>query len=74
MSQASTPSQAITDAQIGKLFDHFRPEVRRIGLSGPDFQTLILEKEKDLRLKTRFRKWLQDVVAQATNTIVVVAK
>ena len=71
--QASNPS-TINEEKVGRFLDLLRPEVRGLGISEADFQKHFIEGEKELRIKSRFRELLQQIVAEATNTIVVVAK
>ena len=74
MSTALNPS-TISDEKVGRFFDLLRPEVKdTLTLSDADFQKHFIEGEKELRIKTRFRKLLQEIEAEATNTMVVIAK
>ena len=64
----------ISDAKVGRFFDILRPEVKQtLALSDTDFQRYFIEGEKGLRIKSRFAKLLQEIEAEATNTMVVIA-
>jgi hypothetical protein len=73
MKKVMTPSPRrtkISDEQIGKFFDQLKSEVRKIGLSGQEFQELI-KSEKDLRIKSRFRSLLEQIAEDTTGSVVV---
>lgn len=74
MTFASNPSTSLSDEKVGRFLDLLRPEVKGLGVSEEDFQKNYIEGEKNLRIKSRFRKLLQEISAEALNTMVVVVK
>lgn len=71
---ALNPS-TISDEKVGRFLDILRPEVKQVlALSDADFQRHFIEGEKGLRIKSRFSKLLREIEAEATNTMVVIAK
>jgi hypothetical protein len=73
MSTVLNPS-TISDEKVGRFFDLIRPEVKGLAMSDEDFQKHLIEGEKNLRIKSRVQKLLQEIAAEATNTMVVIAK
>ena len=66
---------SINDEKVGRFFDILRPEVNQtLSLSDADFERHFIEGEKGLRIKSRFVKLLREIEAEATNTMVVIAK
>lgn len=78
MESASNPSTVVevSEEQIGRFLDLLRPELRPVlgQMPGTDFQKKFIEGEKTLRIKSRFRAFMQELIAEASNTFVVVAK
>ncbi len=79
MESASNPSTVVevsSEEQIGRFLDLLRPELRPVlgKMSGIDFQKKFIEGEKTLRIKSRFQAFMQELIVEATNTFVVVAK